>query len=59
MKARVFAAVNFSKYHTFSMVKGNSSGNPLLDQRVIADVEAALSSKGREEVPIKGERGRA
>ena len=43
--------VRFSDYQTFFMVKGNSSGNPLLDQRVIADVEAALTTKGWEEVP--------
>ena len=49
--------VNFSRYNTFFMMKGNSSGNPLLDQRVIDDVKAALTSKGWVEVP-EGE-GRA
>lgn len=43
--------VHFSDYHTFFMLKGNSSGNPLLDQRVTADVEAALNSKGWAGVP--------
>jgi hypothetical protein len=32
-------------------MKGNPSGNPLLDQEVARDVEAALTSKGWEEVP--------
>ena len=49
--------VNFSNYHTFFMLKGNSSGNPLLDQRVTDDVRRALESKGWAEVP-EGE-GRA
>jgi hypothetical protein len=49
--------VQFSSYHTFFMLKGSSSGNPLLDQRVTADVQAALTSKGWAEVP-QGE-GRA
>jgi len=44
-------AVHFSNYHTFFMMKGNPSGNPLLDQRVTADVEGALASKGWVEVP--------
>src|SRR5438105_12068497 len=49
--------VNFSSYNSFFMMKGNSSGNPLLDQRVADDVRAALTSKGWAEVP-EGE-GRA
>lgn len=48
---------NFANYHTFFMVKGNSSGNPLLDQRAQDDVRDALMSKGWEEAP-KGD-GRA
>jgi hypothetical protein len=44
-------AVNFSNYHTFFMMKGNSSGNPLLDQRASDDVKAALSAKGWAEAP--------
>lgn len=43
--------VNFSNYNTFFMMTGNSSGNPLLDQRVAGDVRAALTSKGWAEVP--------
>jgi hypothetical protein len=27
--------VDFGAYHTFSIMKGNSSGNPLLDQRAM------------------------
>jgi hypothetical protein len=44
-------AVNFSNYHTFSMMKGNSSGNPLLDQRATENVKAALAAKGWTEAP--------
>ena len=44
-------SVSFSKYHSFFMVKGNSSGNPLMDQRAQADVESALTNKGWMEVP--------
>jgi hypothetical protein len=43
--------VRFSNYHTFFMMKGNSSGNALLDQRASADVVSALTSKGWAEVP--------
>jgi hypothetical protein len=43
--------VNFASYQTFSIVAGNSSGNPVSDQRIAADVAAALSSKGWKEVP--------
>jgi hypothetical protein len=43
--------VPFSNYHSFFILKGNSSGNPLMDQRAQADVETALTSKGWMEVP--------
>jgi hypothetical protein len=43
--------VNFSNYHSYSIVQGNSSGNPLLDQRAAADVKSVLTSKGWTEVP--------
>jgi hypothetical protein len=43
--------VPFSNYHSFFILKGNSSGNPLMDQRAQADVETALTSKGWIEVP--------
>jgi hypothetical protein len=38
--------VSFSNYHSFYMMKGNSSGNPLMDQRAQTDVENTLTSKG-------------
>ena len=44
-------SVNFASYHTFSVMKGNSCGNPLSDQRIAADVTSALTSKGWREVP--------
>jgi hypothetical protein len=44
-------AVNFSSYSTFFMVKGNSSGNALLDQRAASDVQNALTDRGWVEVP--------
>jgi hypothetical protein len=44
-------AVNFSNYSTFFMVKGNSSGNALLDQRATTDVQNALTNRGWVEVP--------
>jgi hypothetical protein len=50
-------SVALSDYHTYFFLNGNSSGNPLLDQRVREDVEAALASKGWITVP-QGE-GRA
>jgi hypothetical protein len=43
--------VHFSNYHTFFMMKGNSSGNPFLDERAASDVKAALTGKGWAEVP--------
>ena len=44
-------SVTFSNYHSFFMMKGNSSGNPLLDQRAADDVKSALTNKGWMEVP--------
>ena len=44
-------SVNFARYQTFSVMKGNSSGNPLRDQRIAADVTAALTSKAWREAP--------
>jgi Domain of unknown function (DUF4136) len=44
-------AAVFGNYHTFSVMKGNSSGNPLMDQRVAADVTQALTAKGLTEAP--------
>jgi hypothetical protein len=44
-------SVHFSNYQSFFIMKGNPSGNPLMDQRATADVETALISKGWLEVP--------
>ena len=44
-------AVNFANYRTFFIVKGNSSGNTLQDQRATADVTDALVSRGWVEAP--------
>ena len=44
-------SVNFASYQTFTIMKGNSSGNPVSDQRIAADVAAALTSKGWQEAP--------
>lgn len=38
--------VSFASYQTFFMVKGNSSGNSLLDQRTATDVQEALALRG-------------
>ena len=46
--------VNFSKYQSFYVKSGNSSGNPLMDQRAITDVTRALEAKGWTEVPQGG-----
>jgi hypothetical protein len=43
--------VSFSTYHSFYVLKGNPSGNPLMDQRATADVKSALTAKGWREVP--------
>jgi len=43
--------VQFSNYHSFFILKGNPSGNPLMDQRATADVESALMAKGWMELP--------
>jgi hypothetical protein len=43
--------VNFSNYRSFSIVSGNSSGNPLMDQRASADVRNTLTAKGWTEAP--------
>jgi uncharacterized protein DUF4136 len=44
-------SVRFSNYHSFYIKKGNSSGNPLMDQRAKEDVASALTSKGWTELP--------
>ena len=43
--------VDFSNYATFFVLKGNSSGDPKLDNRLISSVETALTGKGWLEVP--------
>lgn len=43
--------VTFSNYSSFFIMKGNSSGNPLMDNRAEDDVKRALTSKGWIEVP--------
>ena len=43
-------AADFSKYHTYSLGKMTSTGDPLQDQRLTADVEAALVGKGLKKV---------
>jgi hypothetical protein len=42
--------INFSNYNSFSILKGNSTGNPLMDQRAQDDVRSALTAKGWKEV---------
>src|SRR3979409_2037825 len=44
-------SVRFSNYNSFFLMKGNPSGNPLMDQRAQDDVKSALMSKGWIEVP--------
>lgn len=50
-------SVRFSDYSTFFFVTGNSSGNPLADERVTAEIEAALTLKGW--IPVAQGEGRA
>src|SRR5260370_7686481 len=38
--------VDFSKYVSFFMMKGNSSGDPTIDARLISSVKRALTEKG-------------
>ena len=42
--------VNFKKYRTFAFRDGNSTGNPVLDQRIKTDITAALKARGMDEV---------
>jgi hypothetical protein len=44
-------SVRFSNYQSFFIVKGNPSGNPMLDQRAAEDVANALTNKGWLDVP--------
>lgn len=43
-------AANFKQYRTFSIREGNSSGNPVMDQRIREDLVAAFRAKGLDEV---------
>ena len=43
--------VDLSNYSTFFMMKGNSSGNPAVDDRLISSVDTAMTGKGWVEVP--------
>jgi hypothetical protein len=44
-------SVKFSNYQSFFIMKGNPSGDALMDQRAQADVKSALTSKGLIEAP--------
>ena len=50
VRSDVNKQADFSRYRTFSIRDGNSTGNPVMDQRIKADVEMALRAKGLEEV---------
>jgi hypothetical protein len=43
--------VNLSNYGTFFMLKGNSTGDSVRDERLTSDVKSALMSKGWVELP--------
>jgi len=42
---------DFSKYHAIGLKEGSSSGNPVMDQRVLADVAETLQAKGYRIMP--------
>jgi hypothetical protein len=44
--------VDFATYDTFFMLKGNSSGDAITDERLMSDVKGALMAKGWLEVPV-------
>jgi hypothetical protein len=37
---------DFSKYRTFAVKQGNSTGNPIMDRRIVAGIEETLRAKG-------------
>src|SRR4051812_14394222 len=43
--------VMFPNYKSFYLMKGNSSGDLLIDERAAADVRSALASRGWVEAP--------
>jgi hypothetical protein len=38
--------VDFSKYRTVAVKQGHSSGDPVMDRRIVSDIAQALQSKG-------------
>ncbi|MFN8006198.1 MAG: DUF4136 domain-containing protein [Terriglobia bacterium] len=42
--------VNFSKFKTYSWGRGTPVPNPMMDQRVVAGIEAQLAAKGLQKV---------
>lgn len=43
--------ISFTRYRTFAIREGSSAGNPLMEQRIRAAVQAALAAKGWAEAP--------
>ena len=43
-------SANFKKYRTFAIREGNSTGNPVMDQRIKEEITSALRAKGLDEV---------
>src|SRR5262245_55394495 len=41
---------NFKKYRTFAIREGNSTGNPVMDQRIREELVTAFRTKGLDEV---------
>jgi hypothetical protein len=46
LRASDSGGLRLSRYHTFFVLQGASSGNPVTDQRIRSDVETALNSRG-------------
>ena len=44
-------AATLSRYHTFFILQGNSSGSAVTDQRIQADIQTALDGRGWVDVP--------
>jgi len=42
--------VDWSKYHTYSWGQGTPVQNPIMDQRIVAGIDAQLSAKGLKKV---------
>ena len=43
--------VDFSKYKSFAVKPGNSTGDPIMDKRIVEDIEQALQTKGYQIAP--------